>query len=130
MLLKIMIVDDDEVVTRIHKKNVIKSGLSADPMCFKDGKYAFEYLTEHHEDGSKYLILLDINMPVMDGWMFLNSINHKPLSDCVNVIIVSSSSNKKDRDIASQYRQVIDYVEKPLTFNICVELRKRHEINN
>lgn len=122
MSLKILIVDDDEIVIFLHKIVVVKSGLTSDPKSFLDGKAAFNYLNEKKEDDS-ILILLDINMPVMNGWEFLHSIQQLPLSNRISVIMVTSSINSTDREIARQYRQVIGFIEKPLDPEACKRIK-------
>lgn len=119
MGLKVLLVDDDVMIIYLNKMMVEVSGLSSDSVCFYNGKEAFDYLDAHYKAGDSYLILLDINMPVMNGWEFLDSIQTKPFAGSLAVVMVTSSVDKADRERAYQYKQVIDYVEKPLDQETC-----------
>lgn len=114
MSLKVLLVDDDEMIIYLHTMVAQISGLSSAPICFADGKAAIDYLNEHYKAGDSFLILLDINMPVMDGWGFLNAIQTQPYSGTTTVVMVTSSIDSMDREKAYQYKNVIDYIEKPL----------------
>ncbi|HXA00362.1 MAG TPA: response regulator [Cytophagaceae bacterium] len=115
MNLKVLIVDDDGIVVFLHKTSLRKSGLSFNPLTFSNGKEALDYLLTNHNNDDTYLILLDINMPVMNGWEFLDQINLKSFADQVYVVMVTSSIYKKDRDKAMAYKNVIDFLVKPLS---------------
>lgn len=112
--IKVIITDDDPVSLFLHKSFVIKSGLSSDPVCFAGGAETLDYLKNHSQSGTRYLILLDINMPDISGWNILNLLNGNSYPD-TQVIIVSSSVNAEDFRKAKTYSQVIGYMEKPVT---------------
>lgn len=111
---KVLIVDDDPVILMIHRLKVVKAGLDKEPIEFLNGKLALDYLINHHPNGKNYLVLLDINMPVMNGWEFLNALEKNRLSDQVDVAIVTSSVNHEDKIRAEGYHQVFSYLIKPL----------------
>ncbi|GAC1428842.1 MAG: response regulator [Chitinophagaceae bacterium] len=123
MNLKVLIVDDDPMVIFIHKVVVVDSGLSTQPITAHNGKEALEYINGHMETGSLFLILLDINMPVMNGWEFLDSIQSMYFSNQLTVAIVTSSCDSRDRKKAEQYPQVAGYFEKPLDTDACNEIK-------
>jgi CheY-like chemotaxis protein len=76
-----------------------------------DGKQALDSLKK---ENCPNLIFLDINMPVMDGFSFLTQAVKEMLCMRMNVVILTSSSRQKDKDQASQFSNVVDYIEKPL----------------
>lgn len=130
MSLKALIVDDDEIFIYLQKIMVVKSGLSPDPIGFMDGKSAIDFLNEQYKEGDFYLILLDINMPIMSGWEFLDSIQTRPFSNMVSTVMVTSSLNNTDRIKAKRYTQVIEYIEKPLNHETCNRIRNLPQIAN
>lgn len=111
---KVLIVDDDPVILMIHRLKVKKSGLDTEPMEFLNGKPALDYLLKHRSGGQKFLILLDINMPVMNGWKFLDALKVNQLCKKVDVAIVTSSVNHEDKAKAQNYDIVFSYLTKPL----------------
>lgn len=115
MALVILIIDDDEAVRFFHRIIVTQSGLSTEPLCFSNGIEALAHLDKNFNSNNNYLILLDINMPVMDGWDMLYALDSKNYCSQVNVVMVTSSVDKTDFNRAKQFKTVIDFVEKPLS---------------
>lgn len=111
---KVLIVDDDPVILMIHRLKVKKSGLDAEPMEFLNGKPALDYLLEHRSQGHNFLVLLDINMPEMNGWEFLEALKENQICTKVDVAIVTSSVNHEDKAKAQNYERVFSYLTKPL----------------
>jgi CheY-like chemotaxis protein len=64
----VLIVDDDRIITMLHHRFVIKSGLHPSPRLFYSGLDALNHI-RNHRDG-RFLVLLDINMPGVSGWDF------------------------------------------------------------
>ena len=114
-----MIVDDDTLVTFLHKTLLLKSGLVAKPVIANDGQQALEYIKNLADPEMALLILLDINMPVMNGWELLDALQLLQNPYRFYVIILTSSVDKADRDQASKYPQVVGYCEKPLNMQTC-----------
>jgi len=119
MSLKVLIVDDDKMIKLVHKMMVLKSGLCTEPLVFDDGKSAFDFLVSKHTDFDNYLVLLDINMPIMNGWEFLDAIQGKEFEKKLIVVMVTSSVDTGDRNKAKEYPQIIDFLEKPLKVDAC-----------
>jgi len=130
MTLKVLIVDDDDIFVFLHETIVVDSGLSTNTAGFENGLKAYEYLNNNYKDGETYLILLDINMPEMNGWQFLDTIQTAPYANQVLVAIVTSSIDLEDRVKANGYPQVIDYFEKPMNIAKCESLKRKPEIMN
>src|SRR6185437_5498446 len=123
----IWLVDDDEINNFISIKLIKKALTNTDIMACLHGKYAIELLQDiQREDASKLpdYILLDINMPIMNGWEFLDEytrLNIDPLGKC-KVYIISSSVFSNDINKARSYPLVKDFVSKPLNVDKIVEL--------
>jgi len=130
MDLKVLVVDDDEIFLLLHDFTVIESGLASSTLGFEEAEKALEYLEEHYTEDESYLILLDINMPIMNGWQFLDSIRNAPYSNQIHVAIVSSSIDYEDHIKAQQYSQVIDYIEKPLDIKKATRLKEKYLVTH
>ncbi|MES2893495.1 MAG: response regulator [Bacteroidota bacterium] len=124
MSVRTLIVDDDKAVRFFHRITVTESALSPEPLSFCDGQEAMDYMDKNFKDGENYLVLLDINMPVMNGWEMLKAISEKPYSAHVFFAMVTSSVDKADRDKAKAFTQVIDFVEKPISAEECKRLKE------
>lgn len=120
----IVIIDDDAVVLFLHKILVQKSPLSSPLYCFDNGSEAYSYLC-NRKSINPILVLLDINMPQMSGWDFLDRINNEGCDQNVWVVMVTSSINSSDKQRAQKYPQVIDYLEKPLSREACEKLHSK-----
>lgn len=121
MLSMILLIDDDFTTNYLHKKIISKSEIDLPIEVANNGKEGIDKLlalnkTINDKD-TLVLIFLDINMPIMDGWGFLEIFNEiKPtLNFSTNLFIVSSSINPDDEDRAKSNPEVIDYLPKPLT---------------
>jgi len=111
---EVLIVDDDRIFVAIQQRMVVMSGLHDNPLVFTNGKDALDFLETSVNEDSFFLVLLDINMPIMNGWEFLDTISATFSIDRVRVVVVSSSINVADKEKANQYRHVISYLEKPI----------------
>ena len=81
--------------------------------------FAIEKLKENWND-SEILpdaILLDLNMPVMDGWQFLDEFIHLPIKKEISIFIMTSSIDPADIEMAKKYDVIKDYIMKPITAN-------------
>lgn len=126
----VVIVDDDAVVLFLHKILVQRSSLSSSLYCFDNGLDAYSFLCSRNSE-DPIIVLLDINMPAMSGWDFLDKMVADGCNHNVWVVMVTSSINSSDRQKAEKYPNVIDYLEKPLSKEACENLhaRVRHLFN-
>ena len=106
----ILLVDDDHIVNFLSEIVLTNMGFN-NITAFTDGKKALDSLKK---DDCPNLVFLDINMPGMGGFSFLTQAVKEILCMQMNVVILTSSSRQKDKDQASQFSNVIDYIEKPL----------------
>lgn len=122
-MLKVLIIDDDDIVILVQGKLLQNCDFSKDPLKFKRAPEALDYLNsasnEHH-----YLLLLDINMPIMNGWEFLDEIEKMPLKDKIYVFMVTSSIDYNDKEKAKSYKRIINFIEKPITAKKCEQLKE------
>ena len=119
--LTIWIIDDDPIYQIIANKMINKSELFANVLSFKNGKEAIDEFKKKLEgnDNLPNIILLDINMPIMDGWEFMDDMtllkNH--IKDEIHIYIVSSSIAVEDKIKAKNYPEIVDYLIKPINNN-------------
>lgn len=123
----VMLVDDNDTDNFISKR-IIEITKFANAVEIKNsGKSALEYLEKNKDNVEKLpdIIFLDINMPIVDGFVFLYEF--EKFSDTVKqkckVIILSSSDNKRDIDKIVNNDHVIRFITKPLTENALSEIK-------
>lgn len=115
----ILLVDDDKVTNLMHKRLIFRGGFSHNVDVATDGRAALEYLAECIDENKTppELILLDINMPRMNGFEFLEKYAQLPeaLREGQSVFMVSTSTLKKDRLRAEKFPMVAGYESKPVS---------------
>lgn len=115
----ICIVDDDKIQQLIATRTIEKQDLADKILTFPDGEQAIEFLTKHLDDNEDMpdVIFLDINMPIMDGWEFLEEyIKIKPyIGKKITIYMVSSSIDTADIERAEKISEISDYIVKPVT---------------
>jgi len=113
------IIDDDQIYQLVMKRTIEQSGVVGSVLQFYDGEEALNYFREKQDtpEGLPNLILLDINMPFMDGWQFLDEFVKIPFKESYRrtIFIISSSSTSEDINKAKQYSVVSGYHVKPIT---------------
>lgn len=115
----IWIVDDDPIYQIIANKIVQRSAMFSEVTTFKNGKEAIDtvHLALESKNTIPDIILLDINMPVMDGWEFMEELSAvKPkIEKEFSVYIVSSSIAVEDKSKSKKYTDILGYISKPIS---------------
>ncbi|MDR5590555.1 response regulator [Christiangramia sp. SM2212] len=122
-MLRTIIIDDDEIVTFLQRKIVTKCELDTDPYVFKDAQQGLDFLENESDQEVDYLIMLDINMPKMDGWEFLRKLKMVKNNERIHVVMVTSSIDRKDKRDAAEDSHVVDFIEKPVSARHCSKLK-------
>lgn len=129
MDLKVLIIDDNDLIHFLHKEVLAISDLSQNPIIFSNGKDALDFLMEKRETNDVFLILLDLNMPIINGFKFLENISGLSNTHNIHVSVVSSSVYEEDKKKAFEFKNVIEFIEKPLTVTDCLNLKQRFLFN-
>lgn len=114
-----MLVDDNDTDNFISKRIIEITKFAKRVEVKNSGKSALDYLRENQDNPQDLpnLIFLDINMPIVDGFVFLYEFEkfNETIKDKCKVIILSSSDNKRDIDKIVNNNHVIKFITKPLT---------------
>jgi CheY-like chemotaxis protein len=113
----LLLVDDDPIVLIVHQILLQKAGLTTDIICATNGEQALEFMDSCRPQ-TAFLALLDINMPVMNGWEFLDALQHRPYLPNTKVFMVSSADSL-EMQRAANFSQVITSLAKPLSISDC-----------
>jgi CheY-like chemotaxis protein len=122
----IMVIDDDDIFVYLTRKTIEKTNLVEQIKVSENGKDAINYLTENAENPELLpeIILLDLSMPIMDGWQFLDeyaAIESK-IEKNIIIYIVTSSISPEDINKAKSNDCVTDLIIKPLTKDKLIEI--------
>jgi CheY-like chemotaxis protein len=116
----IWVIDDDNIYQIIVNKIIQKSEMFSAISSFKNGKEALDAVSNSlNSESFPDIILLDINMPIMDGWEFMEELQIlKPsINKQIVVYIVSSSIAVEDKNKAKSYPDILGYLSKPVNIN-------------
>lgn len=133
---EIILVDDDAVVALLVNKILNKIKFEGKISTLINGYEALKTIEAKIAEGIQAndyrpsLILLDLNMPIMDGWEFLESLKGHPSSalEIFKIAIVTNSCNHSDQLKALKYPNIIGYLNKPLSPEIFLEFLIRKEL--
>lgn len=118
------IIDDDKMFTYLLSKQMKLVDFSDTILVFKNGLEALKHLQPILEcpEILPSVILLDLNMPVLDGWQFLDEFVKFKISKKITVYIVSSSIDHADHQKAMTYEAVSNFYIKPVSKEDLVEM--------
>jgi CheY-like chemotaxis protein len=115
------IIDDDEIIVYLTGKTLRKHDFTKEIKTFCHGLEALENLKNIAQSSEQQwpdIILLDLNMPIMDGWQFIESFIELGLSKNISLFIYSSSIDRSDQERSQYYSDHIKgFITKPLTID-------------
>ena len=110
------IIDDDKILTYVLQRIMGSVDSFENIEIFQNGKEAINQLSAVKKDPDSLpdIILLDLNMPIMDGWQFLDEFEKLEVDKKITLYIVSSSIDAHDHKKAKNYKTVADFLIKPI----------------
>ncbi|MGK7394446.1 MAG: response regulator [Candidatus Cyclobacteriaceae bacterium M3_2C_046] len=114
MLKKVVLVDDDEINLELCKLVISDMSVAEDIITFSDPEEGLLYCKQLNNSKASNLIFLDIHMPGIDGFEFLQHLKDNNQVENLNVVILSSSNHPNDLSLAKKHA-IKGYIKKPLT---------------
>ncbi len=122
MNLQPLVIDDDNVICFLIKK-LLKLSVYPEPKSFLSAVDALEYVKNEQNIKKTYVIFLDINMPNMNGWEFIEALESHAIKSNYFIYIITSSIDENDKHKSTTYSSVKKFISKPLK-TIDLELLK------
>jgi CheY-like chemotaxis protein len=113
----VLIIDDDPIFVFVIQKLFFKIGGDYKIDSIKNGQFGLDHIEELFHNNQQFpdVILLDLNMPILDGWQFLDEVETKPYKDQLNIYLTSSTIDPLEHEKARLYKTVKRFVMKPIS---------------
>lgn len=117
-MISVLLVDDDHIINLVHRKFLEKAG-QFDPITISNSAVkALDLLRALDETGQPLpkLLLLDIMMPILDGFGFLEHFEKLPesITSKVRIVMLTSSLDPRDKEKSVESPYVVGFIDKPL----------------
>lgn len=130
----ISIIDDDEIYKFTVTKTIEIKQLAEKILTFADGEEGITFLTENYDNTEILpdLIFLDINMPIMDGFQFMDEYQkiQSKFKKKITIFMITSSVDPVDLAHAKEYKEISDFIVKPIKPDTLEAIIKRIEETN
>lgn len=131
---EVIFIDDDDIIVFVGRRILKMAGFGGIVSHFHNGLEAITTIEKRTTEGefdaesNPVVVLLDINMPVMDAWDFMNVFKEFPekIKKNFKIAIVTSSFNPTDRIKASEYKDLLEYINKPISSAGLLEFLRKH----
>lgn len=135
MYRKVLCIDDDPIALLLSKLVLTKANFASEIVPLHNGEEASNYLalneTKNNYDSNQNLIVfLDLNMPIMDGWEFLEKFQSQYYVNYPNIkiILLTSSVDPSDKERANQFPTVLEFISKPLSKEVLSRLVENYNL--
>jgi len=126
----VLLIDDDRTTNHVNQRLLKSSGIAQHVDVSLNGREALDYLANRNSNAGQCtpeVIFLDVKMPVMDGFLFLDLYSELPPEQRARVLLIlSSAASFYDQERLKTYPAVIEYLDKPLEQAYLRELLRRH----
>ena len=116
---KIAVIDDDDVFQLIIRKQIEMNNFDYEILNFSNGQDAINFLNQNIDNRNLLpdLIMLDVNMPIKDGWEFLEEYQllNDEIKSSISLYMVTSSVIQSDIDKARKDENILAFISKPIT---------------
>jgi CheY-like chemotaxis protein len=139
MVDKVLLIDDDEIALMLSELVIELNEFAQQVVKLTNGKQGLDFF-ENLATGLQHaktkeapsLVFLDLNMPIMNGWDFLDGFlrKYQVLFPSTRVVVLSSTVDPQDFARAKQYDFVVDFLNKPLTDDALLGLRANRNLHN
>jgi two-component system, NarL family, nitrate/nitrite response regulator NarL len=123
---KTVLIDDSDIDLFIQRRFLEVYNFSNELLLYKSAEEALGWLKNNNGEAAPDIIFLDLNMPEIDGFSFLK--NFKELPEKIKlkskIVVLTSSNSSKDREQAFSFKNVIQFITKPLKQTDIEELKK------
>ena len=127
---RVFLIDDNDIVNFINRKTMESCSFSDNIIEYTSAKKALKFLDEASKDSDQIpdLIFLDIKMQLMSGFEFLEGFGKLPpeVTEKVKIIMLTSSLHDSDKELALKYKNVVDFLNKPITKDKLSNINKSH----
>nr|WP_315157988.1 response regulator [uncultured Flavobacterium sp.] len=114
-----IVIDDDPINNLLCSKNIKKNIQEAEVITFTEAEKGLDHIKSFFNEPNveNAVLFLDINMPIMSGWEFMEEFEklNTLIKDQIFIYILSSSIDQQDKLKAKNHPDVVDYIEKPLS---------------
>ncbi|WP_439881872.1 response regulator [Pontibacter sp. MBLB2868] len=115
--MKTFIIDDDPISTCLTEMVLKLEGFTENALTFASAEEGLHFITEDLGENVPRVIFLDLNMPTMNGWQFLQALkpHENKISEACSIYILTSSIDPSEQTMAKEYAVVRGFISKPLT---------------
>jgi CheY-like chemotaxis protein len=127
MVAKAVLIDDSDIDLFIQRRFLEVYNFSDQLVLYRSAEEALNWLKMLNGEAPPDVIFLDLNMPDVDGFSFLENFNTLPenIKQKTKIVVLTSSNNKKDKELVFTNQNVIQFITKPLKQSDIEDLKKR-----
>lgn len=127
---EILVVDDDKISCLLHKSLLKSSNTEEPPVIFRNAERALDSLNLRNSPENCFLIFLELNLPLLNGWEFLNILKNGKFDCGIHIVLVTSSFHRKNELTSLKFENVIGFCRKPLKEEHVLKIKNLEEISH